>query len=94
MKIYIHRTTGIATANIGDTMPIQTIQAILGATLYLDCVFVDDDGNAVELDSTAAGAFVAKQDKHYDSAALVDALSWVKAAATMRSSNAGSASAT
>ena len=81
MKIYIHRTTGIATANIGDTMPIQTLQAILGATLFLDCVFIDDNGNPVELDPTAAGAFVAKQDEHYDSAALVDALSWVKASA-------------
>jgi len=82
MKLYIHRFTGLITANIGDTTSIQTIAAVLGSTLNLDCVFYEDSGAAVDLDSAAVGVFIAKQDKQYTGPALVQALSWTKAAAT------------
>jgi len=82
MKLYIHRFTGLVTANIGDTTSIQTIASVLGSTLNLDCVFYDDTGAVVELADGTVGAFVAKQDKQYTGTALVQALSWTKAAAT------------
>lgn len=81
MKIYIHNETGQATAAIGSTTPLQTISAVLGSTLHLDCVF-HDGTDPVELASGAAGAFVAKADKQYTAASLVQALSWTKASAT------------
>ena len=77
MKIYIHREIGVATAAIEATTALQTLTAVLGSTLHLDCVF-HDGTNPVELDSGATGAFVAKQDKQYTAASLVQALSWTK----------------
>ena len=78
MKIYINRHSGVAYAKLTDTAGLSQIAANLWATLFLDCVFIDDDGTPVELDAQAAGAFVAKQDKHFTDAALVQALSWSK----------------
>ena len=80
MKIYIHRETGLATAAISSTTALQNITGVLGSTLHLDCIFHDGTA-AVELDPSAVGAIVAKQDKHYTDASLVQALTWTKQSA-------------
>ena len=82
MKLYIHRLTGFLSAKPGAESPLQTVAAVLGSTLYLDCVFYDDTTDALDLDPAAVGVFVAKQAKQYSAQALVQSLSWTKADAS------------
>lgn len=79
MKIYINRNSGLATTAATSTTPLASLGAILFATQFLDCVFVGDDGDPVELATDATGVFVAKREKQYTAAALVQALAWSKA---------------
>lgn len=81
MKIYIHQETGLATTSIPSTTALAKIEVWLGSTSFLDCVF-HDGTQAVELDAGATGACVAKQDKQYSAAALVQATAWTKQSAT------------
>lgn len=96
MKLYIHRLTGFLSAKPGAESALQTVAAVLGSTLELDCVFYADDNAALDLAPDAIGVFVAKQSKQYTSPALVQALSWTKAEAsedgyrfTLRPASAG-----
>lgn len=82
MKLYIHRLTGFLSAKPGAESALQTVAAVLGSTLDLDCVFYDDENDALDLDPSALGVFVAKQAKQYTSPALVQALTWIKADAS------------
>ena len=77
MKIYIHKDTGVATAALGDTTPLATLTAVLGATYHLDCVF-HDGTTPVELASGSNGVLVVKQDKQYSADPLFGAPSWTK----------------
>lgn len=80
MKIYIHNETGLATAAQASTTGIAKIDARLGSSLQLDCVF-HDGTNIVELDAGATGACVGKVAKQYTAASLIQALAWTKQSA-------------